>query len=138
MNSSVFKYRLVLLANIIIIIPLGYIVRFSQGLNPAWLHDALGAVAYEIFWILLFAFLLPRVSLLRIAIAVCLATCALEFLQLWKPPFLQAIRSTLPGRLVLGNTFVWTDFPVYFVGSFLGWLWVRFLKVKGQRLKVKG
>ena len=138
MSSSVFKYRLVLLANIIIIIPLGYIVRFSQGLNPAWLHDALGAVTYEIFWILLFAFILPRVSLLRIAIAVCLATCALEFLQLWKPPFLQAARSTLPGRLVLGNTFVWTDFLVYFVGSFLGWLWVRFLKVKGYRLKVKG
>jgi hypothetical protein len=28
----------------------------------------------------------------------------------------------------LGNAFTWADFPSYFVGSFLGWLWVRWLK----------
>ncbi|MEM9928155.1 MAG: DUF2809 domain-containing protein [Cyanobacteria bacterium P01_D01_bin.50] len=127
-KKRLLKYRIALLVSIIIIIPLGYIVRFSQGLNPAWLHDALGSVAYEIFWVLSFAFLLPKVSPLRIARAVCIATCAIEFLQLWKPPFLQAARSTLPGRLVLGNSFTWTDFPVYFVGSFLGWLCLRFIK----------
>ena len=122
------KYRIALLASMIIIIPLGYVVRFSQGLNPAWLHDALGSVAYEIFWILFFAFLLPKVSPLRIAIAVCIGTCAIEFLQLWKPPFLQAARSTLPGRLILGNTFLWEDLPVYFVGSFIGWVFISLLK----------
>lgn len=132
-SLPLWKYRMALLASMIIIVPLGYVVRFSQGLNPAWLHDAFGSVAYEIFWILLFAFILPKVSPLRIAIGVCIATCAIEFLQLWKPPFLQAARSTLPGRLILGNTFVWADFPVYFVGSFLGWVWVRFI-----RSKVKG
>ena len=135
MNIPFFKYRLVLLVSMIIIVPFGYVVRFSQGLNPAWLHDVLGSIAYEIFWILLFAFILPKVSPLRIAIGVCIATCAIEFLQLWKAPFLEAARKTLPGRLVLGNTFVWADFPVYFIGSFFGWLWVRFirLKVKGSR-----
>ena len=130
MNIPFFKYRRLLLASMIIIVPLGYIVRFSQGLNPAWLHDVLGSVAYEIFWVLLFAFVLPKVSPLRIAIAVCIATCAIEFLQLWKPPFLEAARKTLPGRLVLGNTFVWADFPVYFVGSFCGWLYLHFLRLK--------
>ena len=133
MSIPFLKYRIALLASMIIIVPFGYMVRFSQGLNPAWLHDVFGSVAYEIFWVLFFAFVLPKVSPLRIAIAVCIATCAIEFLQLWKPPFLQAARKTLPGRLVLGNTFVWADFPVYFVGSFAGWLWVNFL-----RLKVKG
>ncbi len=128
MSIPFFKYRMALLVSMIFIIPLGYVVRFSQELNPAWLRDVLGSVAYEIFWVLLFAFLLPRVSLLRVAIGVCAATCAIEFLQLWKPPFLQAARSTLPGRLVLGNTFIWADFPVYFLGSFLGWLLTRFIK----------
>ena len=127
-KKRLLKYRIALIVSMIIIVPLGYVVRFSQGLNPPWLHDALGSVAYEIFWVLLFAFLLPKVSPLRIAIAVCIATCAIEFLQLWKPPFLQAARSTLPGRLVLGNSFVWADFPVYFVGSFLGWLCLRSIK----------
>ncbi|MCJ8281394.1 MAG: DUF2809 domain-containing protein, partial [Rivularia sp. ALOHA_DT_140] len=68
-----------------------------------------------------------------IAFGVCIASCGFDFLQFWKPPFLEAARKTLPGRLVLGNTFVWADFPIYFVGSFVGWVWVRFI-----RLKVKG
>mgnify|MGYP001800731937 FL=1 len=130
MNIPFFKYRLVLLVSMIIIVPFGYIVRFSQGLNPAWLHDVLGSIAYEIFWILLFAFMLPKVSPLRIAIGVCIATCAIEFLQLWKAPFLEAARKSLPGRLVLGNTFIWADFPVYFIGSFFGWLKVNFIRSK--------
>ena len=127
-KNSWLKYRIALLASMIIIVPLGYFVRFSKGLNPPWLHDVLGSIAYEIFWILFFAFLLPKISPLRIAIGVCIATCAIEFLQLWKPPFLQAARSTLPGRLVLGNSFTWADFPVYFIGSFLGWLLLRYTK----------
>ncbi|MDA0673585.1 MAG: DUF2809 domain-containing protein, partial [Cyanobacteria bacterium] len=52
-------------------------------------------------------------------------TCALDFLQLWQPPLLEAIRATLPGRLVLGNTFTWGDFPYYFIGCGMGWLWLR-------------
>ena len=122
------KYRLILLISIIIVIPLGYIIRFSQAIGSAWLHDALGSVAYEIFWILLVALIVPKLSVFRIAIGVCIATCVLEALQLWQPPFLQAARSTLPGRLVLGNTFAWSDFPSYFIGSFLGWGWTQSLK----------
>ncbi|MEE9212976.1 MAG: DUF2809 domain-containing protein, partial [Phycisphaeraceae bacterium] len=52
-------------------------------------------------------------------------TCALEFAQLWHPPWLQMIRSTFLGRAVLGTTFSWWDLPIYPVGCALGWLWLR-------------
>ncbi|MBL1173814.1 DUF2809 domain-containing protein [Pantanalinema sp. GBBB05] len=126
-NHSDFRYRLILLISMIVIVPLGYIIRFSE-VDQGGFGDFFGSVAYEIFWILLIVFYFPKFSVMKAAIAVCLATCAIEFLQLWTPPFLQAIRATLPGRLVLGNTFLWSDFPAYFVGSFLGWLGVRSLK----------
>jgi hypothetical protein len=118
----------------IVIVPLGYIIRFSHA-DQGGFGDFFGSVAYEIFWILLIVFLWPQFSVLKVAIAVCLATCAIEFLQLWTPSWLQAIRATLPGRLVLGNTFLWSDFPPYFVGSFLGWLGVSYLRnlVRFQR-----
>ncbi|MEM7556418.1 MAG: DUF2809 domain-containing protein [Cyanobacteria bacterium P01_A01_bin.84] len=118
--------------SIFIVIPLGYIIRFSQGPLPGWLNDFLGSVAYEIFWVLLFALILslisPQVSPLKISMGVFIATCGIEFLQLWKPPFLEAARSTLPGRLVLGNSFVWWDFISYFAGSVTGWLWLKALR----------
>ncbi len=131
-RHRVFKYRLALLISILIIVPLGYVVRF-YGAAPEWLNDLFGSVAYEIFWILLVALLFPKASPLWTAVGVCLATCVIEFLQLWHPPFLEAMRATLPGRLVLGNNFAWSDFLSYFLGSFLGWVWMRYLKLMQMR-----
>jgi Protein of unknown function (DUF2809) len=126
------KYRLAAVVTMAAVVPMGYWVRF-HGPGPEWLNDALGSVAYEVFWIALFwgcfvgrTFGVGR-SPFRISFAVFLATCGLEFLQLWQPPVLQALRATIPGRLVLGNTFGWTDFPPYMAGSALGYFWVKFL-----------
>lgn len=58
---------------------------------------------------------------------VFVATCAVEVLQLWKAPFLEAMRATLLGRLILGNTFNWVDFPAYILGSSVGFGWTVFL-----------
>lgn len=114
-------YRLAVLLTIILIVPLGYFVRFTTAL-PGWITDISGSLAYQIFWMALVQFCFPKFSIAKTAIAVFCFSCAIEFLQLWQPPFLQAIRATLPGRLVLGNTFVWSDFPPYAIGCFLGWL----------------
>jgi hypothetical protein len=58
-----------------------------------------------------------------VAVWVFLATAFLEILQLWHPPFLEAIRSTLMGRLLLGTTFVFSDFIYYAIGCILsGWI----------------
>lgn len=121
-------YRVALLVSAILLVPIGYVVRFSEISGAPWLSDVLGSIAYEIFWVVLVLFCLPKLSPLKAAIGVCLATCVIEFAQLWKPPFLEMIRATLPGRLVLGTTFLWSDFPAYFVGSGLGWGWARSLR----------
>jgi len=126
-HDRVFKYRLTLLISILLIVPLGYVVRF-YGFAPEWFNDLFGSVAYEIFWILLVALLFPQALPFWTAVGVCLATCVIEFLQLWHPPFLEAMRATLPGRLVLGNNFSWSDFLSYFIGSFLGWVWMQALR----------
>ncbi len=124
------SYRISLLIGILIVIPLGYFVRFAG--NSYW-NSTFGSIAYTIFWILLVQLFAPKASAKWTAMGVCLATCAIEFLQLWQPPFLQAIRATLPGRLVLGNTFLWDDFPPYFVGCFLGWLLIKHLRRQFQQ-----
>lgn len=103
---------------------LGYFVRF-HGPGPEWLKDGLGSVAYEVFWIVLFLFCFPKVSPLKVAVGVFCVTCGLEVLQLWKTAFLETLRTTLPGRLVLGSTFSWADFPAYAIGSGLGYGWSR-------------
>ncbi len=117
-----YAYRLALCLSLILVIPAGYMLRFSTAISEG-LADVLGSLAYEIAWVLLVVGLWPQVSLRGAAIGVCCATCGIEFLQLWHPPFLETLRQTLPGRLVLGNSFRWADFPPYFIGSGLGWAW---------------
>lgn len=128
MSQLLTKYRIAIFTSILIIVPAGYVIRF---VGNEWLNDFLGSVAYEIFWVLLVALFLPRVALWKVAIAVLLATGLIEFLQLWQNPTYLTLKTTFIGRLVLGNTFFWTDFPSYFVGTLAGWLWARSLK---QRL----
>ncbi|NER79267.1 MAG: DUF2809 domain-containing protein [Leptolyngbya sp. SIO1D8] len=123
-------YRRNLLLSITFIVPFGLFTKFYRGVGQAWLNDTFGGIPYEIFWILLAAWIWPRVRPGAIALGVFIATCLLEFLQLWQPVWLQTIRATLLGRLVLGNTFIGGDFPYYAIGCVCGWLWLKCLRAK--------
>lgn len=122
-----FHYRLVLLLSLVVLVPVGYLIRF-RGPAPEWVKDSVGSIAYEVFWVALVLFLYPRLSVMRVAIAIFLITCSLEVLQLWQAPWWLTIRATVPGRLVFGNTFSWSDFPAYAIGSLVGWGWVQSLR----------
>jgi glycopeptide antibiotics resistance protein len=124
------KYRLALLIGMVLIIPLGYSVRFATGLGSPMFQDVFGSIAYQILLMFVVAFFSPRMNLIKIAIGVFILSSAIEVLQLWQPPFLQAIRATWTGRVLLGNTFLWADFPPYGIGCFLGWLCLKGLRRK--------
>jgi hypothetical protein len=106
-------------------VPLGFATKLYAGPGAEWTGGGLGGVLYEVFWCLVLQLFLPRAHPLAIAGVVFGGTCALEFLQLWHPPFLEALRASFLGRTVLGDTFAGSDFPHYFVGSALGWWWLR-------------
>src|SRR5690242_17842921 len=109
------RRRICLLSLALLSVLVGYWLRFFAPISPSF-RDVLGGVAYVVFFVLVFGATLARASSRNIAIAVLLITCVLEFLQLWHPPWLEAIRRTLAGRLLLGTTFEWKDFPPYFFG----------------------
>ena len=114
--------------SILLVAPLGlYAKRGYQGPASHWAHDSLGGVFYEIFWALLLALAAPRMRAARVAAVVLAATCILEFLQLWHPPLLEALRANFIGRTILGSYFDWSDFPYYFAGTGIAWLWLRAL-----------
>jgi hypothetical protein len=74
-----------------------------------------------------FGFMRPRTSTLAVASLALAFAWAVEFSQLYHAPWFDAVRATLPGRLVLGTTFNWPDLPAYAVGIALGalaeWRW---------------
>ncbi|MBW2059905.1 MAG: DUF2809 domain-containing protein [Deltaproteobacteria bacterium] len=114
--------------SLLIITPLGFAFKFYSGPGDWWFNNYGAGVFYEIFWILTaFLFFPSRRGANVIPFYVFAITSMLEFMQLWHPPFLEMIRSSFVGSALIGNTFVWGDFPHYVLGCLIGWGWLRSL-----------
>jgi len=113
---------------LIVMTAIGFGMKFYTGPAQGWVNNSLSGAAYEIFWILAALLIWPRPEAVKwIAAAVFDITCVLEILQLWRPPLLEAIRSTFIGRTLIGNSFQWSDFPYYAVGCVIGFLLAKAL-----------
>lgn len=113
-----------------VVIPLGLVTKFVlPDVLPAvagrWCLLYGAAVLYEVFWVLVVRWLAPGWSAMRCGAVVFVITCALEFLQLVRVDWLDALRRTFIGAALLGNGFDWWDFPHYVLGSAAGMWLVR-------------
>ncbi|MGL5018698.1 MAG: DUF2809 domain-containing protein [Luteolibacter sp.] len=87
---------------------------------PHWLSNNGGDALWALMVFVGFGFLLPRASTLTVALLALTFAWGVEFSQLYHAPWINAIRATIPGRLVLGSTFNWPDLPAYALGIGLG------------------
>lgn len=67
-----------------------------------------------------FGFVFPRASTLTLALLALTFSWSVEFSQLYHAQWIDAVRATIPGRLVLGSTFNWPDLAAYALGIGLG------------------
>ena len=77
--------------------------------------------AGDALWAALVFWLLSVVRPRALTIVLFAASAAIAFLvessQLYHAPFLDAMRRTTPGALVLGQGFLWSDLVAYLVGA---------------------
>ena len=93
---------------------------------PAATGDALWAVM--IYFMIRFLWLQRSIKFAGLlSILICFTV---ELSQLYQAPWINAIRATLPGRLVLGQGFLWSDLPAYVLGVAFGMLIDRYLIIK--------
>jgi hypothetical protein len=93
---------------------------------PLFIGDILWATM--VYFIVRFLFITKS---LPFAILASLLFCfAIEFSQLYKAPWINDLRHTLFGRLILGDTFLWSDLLCYVVGIMTGWLIDKYLILK--------
>ncbi len=109
------------MAGIVVTIALGLASRRWPGvLFP----DALGKYPGDALWALMVMFgwacLWPRMGPVRLAALALATSFAVEFSQLYQAPWINAIRSTTPGHLVLGSRFGAMDLVAYAVGVACG------------------
>jgi hypothetical protein len=108
-----FRYFILIIAIIIT----GLLSRKSTMI-PLWTGDVLYALM--MYFIVRFIFLQKSSRLIfLLSLSICVA---IELSQLLHADWINTIRATLPGRLILGQGFLWSDLTAYAVGAALGLL----------------
>lgn len=128
---SLLKRRLfyVLVTGLVLIT--GYLSR-RWSARDSFVHDYMGDAIWAAMIYFGFRCLLPAAPL-RKAFTAALITCFLiEISQLYQAPWLNAIRHTWLGGLILGYVFLWSDLLMYSLGILAAWLTDRFLLTKSR------
>jgi len=89
--------------------------RFGHWL-PAFVADYAGDTLWAAVVFVGLGLLFPRQPTRTLALAALALAYADEISQLYHAPWIDAIRRTTPGALVLGWGFLWSDLACYTVG----------------------
>lgn len=117
-----------MLLSLCVITAMGFLFWNYNGPFRIWFKYYATVSVYEVFWCLAVFFLWPmKKNALKIAVWVFIVSCVLEALQLWRPEFLQRIRATFLGAVIIGTSFVWWQIPHYILGGVIGFVLMRML-----------
>ncbi len=110
------RNRLYYVLLIVVTVMLGLTSRHFTDVFPQWVRSYLGDVlwALMVFWI--FGFFFNRKGSLTITIYAMVFSFAIEISQLYHAPWIDFVRNTKIGGLVLGFGFLWSDLICYSIG----------------------
>jgi hypothetical protein len=105
---------------VVAVIALGLASRNYPSMFPAFLGKYPGDALWTLMVFFGWAFVTPGASTFHLAACALSVSCIVEFTQLYQAPWINALRSTTAGHLVLGSTFSWFDICAYTVGVAIG------------------
>jgi len=101
---------------------LGIASRRYAHILPVFIATYAGDTLWALAAFLGFGLLLPRASTRTIALIAMIFSVAIELSQLYHAPWIDSIRHTTMGGLILGFGFLWSDLACYALGVGLGML----------------
>ena len=113
------RNRLLYLILTIIVMVLGLLSRKISGL-PKIIELYSGDILWALMVFLLFAFLFNKKSTIFIISWAIICSYSIEISQLYHAPWIDAIRNTVLGGLILGFGFLWSDLVCYTIGIIIG------------------
>ncbi|MDB5014157.1 MAG: hypothetical protein JWQ25_2359 [Daejeonella sp.] len=110
---------------------LGYTSRKLAYQLPDFINIYLGDALWALMVYLMMGFVFKKSSIVKVALLATIFCYGIEISQLYHAPWIDAIRHTTFGGLVLGFGFLWSDILAYTLGIIFGvlneWLFDYFL-----------
>ncbi|PQZ57733.1 hypothetical protein CQZ94_07780 [Bacillus sp. MYb209] len=120
MNTK--RNRLLYAMFTIVVIILGLSSRKFAFVLPDLLNDYLGDALWALMIFTGFGFLFPKIETKKLAFISLIFCYGIEISQLYHVPWIDNIRATTLGGLVLGYGFLWSDLVAYTIGVGAGML----------------
>jgi glycopeptide antibiotics resistance protein len=112
--------RIIYLLTIVILILLGLSSRKYGDFLPRFVAENAGDALWAMMVYFGFRFLLVRKSILTAVLLSLLFSFGIEFSQLYQASWINQIRGTVLGALVLGKGFLMVDLIRYTIGIIIG------------------
>lgn len=113
---------------IIVIIVFGIFSKKANNFIPAFFNDYVGDSLWAAMIFFGFGFVFKTMKTNKVALGSILFCYIIEFSQLYHAVWIDNIRNTTLGRLVLGYTFSWNDLIAYVFGVGAAAILEMFLK----------
>ena len=113
---------------VILTVTLGLFSR--SGYLPDFLYGYLGDALYALMFFFIIGFVFPKFSTIKVALIALSFCLAIEISQLYHAEWIDTIRHTRIGGLVLGFGFLWSDLLSYTFGVITGALLERAVLLK--------
>ena len=120
------RNRILYLILTIITIILGLLSRKVQGL-PQIISSYSGDILWALMVFFLFSFLFNKKSTIFILVISIIFSYGIEISQLYHAPWIDSIRATTLGGLILGFGFLWSDLVCYTLGIIIGAIIDKFI-----------
>ncbi|OOR13764.1 hypothetical protein BW897_06115 [Bacillus cereus] len=120
MNTK--RNRLLYVMFTIVVIILGLSSRKFAFSLPDLLNDYLGDALWALMIFVGFGFLFPKIETKKLAFISLIFCYGIEISQLYHAEWIDSIRATTLGGLVLGYGFLWSDLVAYTIGVGVGML----------------
>jgi hypothetical protein len=104
----------------ILVVGLGLASRRYSSLLPGFVATYPGDILWALAAFLSLRIVFPKWRILSAAATALLFSVSIELSQLYHSPWIDQIRHTTLGGLVLGYGFLWTDLLCYFFGISVG------------------
>jgi hypothetical protein len=131
LQSTTVRYRLAIGIFACLVLVLGLLSRSPRLVLPGFIRSYSGDVLWALLVYLLIRWLRPTQRLHRSALFAGLLALGIEISQLYHAPWIDALRQSRIGGLLLGFGFLWSDLICYACGIALGFvcettvLWMR-------------
>jgi hypothetical protein len=124
--------RIIFLIVSFVTICTGLFVRLKKQWFPDVVNLYLGDILYAfmMFYIVSF-FVVNKSRNTRAILALGICYC-IEASQLYQADWINAVRQTIPGKLVLGAGFLWSDILAYSIGVFLAYVVDKFVLFRAK------